>query len=137
MSNKTAPVQGYAPGIPWPLHLEAYEAYCKKWSPQPALIDLEGRNCRGGFTTGELDEFVPGWRDRASEIARLRASHQRLKEALAGLIGHESGTEWHAMPDGAHVRCSDCGRVTKEPVDSSHDPQCPLLAAREALRSAP
>ena len=62
--EKVAPVQGCPGGIPWSLHLEAYAVYCKKWSPQPALIDLEGRNCRGGFHVNELDEFIPGWRDR-------------------------------------------------------------------------
>lgn len=45
------------------MHLRAYEAYSKTWGPQPALIDLEGRNCRGGFSTGELDDFIPGWRE--------------------------------------------------------------------------
>lgn len=71
--RKMAPVQGWPAGIPWSLHLEAYAAYCKKRSPQPALIDLEGRNCRGGFGTNELDEFIPGWRERSSEIAQLRS----------------------------------------------------------------
>jgi hypothetical protein len=79
VSEKRAPVQGYTPGIPWSLHLEAYDAYCKRWSPQPALIDLAGRNCRGGFGTSELDEFIPGWRDRVSEIARLRARVAELE----------------------------------------------------------
>jgi hypothetical protein len=79
--EKIAPVQGYAAGIPWSLHLEAYDAYSKKWAPQPAMIDLEGRNCRGGFDVTELDEFIPGWRDRASEIGRLRA---RVAELEAG-----------------------------------------------------
>lgn len=78
--RKMAPVQGWPQGIPWSLHLEAYAAYCKKWSPQPALIDLEGCNCRGGFGTKELDEFIPGWRGRALEIAALR---QQLAHAAA------------------------------------------------------
>jgi len=60
---KRAPVQGFSAGIPWAMHLEAYDAYSKKWAPQPALIDLEGKNCRGGFSIGELDDFIPGWRD--------------------------------------------------------------------------
>lgn len=71
--DKIAPVQGYGAGIPWSMHLEAYDAYSKKWSPQPALIDLKERGCRGGFSTGELDMFIPGWRDRVGEIAELRA----------------------------------------------------------------
>lgn len=81
--EKMAPVQGFVGGIPWSLHLEAYNAYCKKWSPQPALIDLEGRNCRGGFGTGELDEFIPGWRDKASEIGRLKAELAGLRAKVA------------------------------------------------------
>ncbi len=58
-----APVQGFTAGIPWTMHLEAYDAYAKKWGKQPALIDMEGRGCRGGFGTYELDDFIPGWRD--------------------------------------------------------------------------
>ena len=80
--RKMAPVQGWPQGIPWSLHLEAYAAYCKKWSPQPALIDLEGCNCRGGFGTKELDELIPGWRERASEIARLRNELGRFPGAV-------------------------------------------------------
>ena len=75
--RKMAPVQGWPQGIPWSLHLEAYAAYCKKWSPQPALI--EGW-CRGGFGTKELDEFIPGWRERSSEIVQLRS---QLEHAAA------------------------------------------------------
>lgn len=78
LDEKRAPVQGYSPGIPWELHLRAYDAYCKKWSPQPALIDLEGRNCRGGFGTGELDMFVPHWREWVDENNNLRAEISRL-----------------------------------------------------------
>lgn len=83
--EKMAPVQGYTPGIPWSLHLEAYEVYSRKWAPQPALIDLEGRGCRGGFSTSELDEFIPGWRDRASELVRVKAQRDELLTALTFL----------------------------------------------------
>jgi hypothetical protein len=62
--TRRAPVQRYAPGIPWSLHLEAYAAYCKKYGPQEELI--KGW-CRGGFDTGELDMFIPGWRDRVNQ----------------------------------------------------------------------
>lgn len=71
-ADKIAPVQGYPGGIPWPIHLEAYEAYCKKWSKQTALIDLPGRGCRGGFHVDELDGFVPGWRDRVAAFGKMR-----------------------------------------------------------------
>jgi hypothetical protein len=82
-AEKIAPVQGYPRGIPWSLHLDAYDAYCKKWGPQPALIDLEERNCRGGFSAGDLDEFIPGWRDKVSEIGSLKAEVAALRVALA------------------------------------------------------
>ncbi len=69
--GKRAPVQGYSAGIPWSMHLRAYDMYCKKYCSQPALIDLEKQNCRGGFGTEELDEVIPGWRDELSEIGKL------------------------------------------------------------------
>lgn len=83
MIEKIAPVQGYVAGIPWSMHLRAYDAYCKKYGPQEAMIDLEGRGCRGGFGVGELDMFIPGWRDELSEINRLKSEIERLREALA------------------------------------------------------
>jgi hypothetical protein len=79
--EKIAPVQGFTPGIPWSLHLEAYDAYSKKWAPQPAMIDLEGRNCRGGFDVQELDGFIPGWRDKVSEIGQLKARIAELEKS--------------------------------------------------------
>lgn len=80
--SKTAPVQGYPGGIPWPIHLEAYEAYCRKWSAQPALINLPDRGCRGGFSVGELDDLVPGWRDRVTELGQLRSQVISLTETI-------------------------------------------------------
>lgn len=79
LTEKRAPVQGYSAGIPWAMHLRAYDAYCKMFSPQPAMIDLQGRNCRGGFHVNELDEFIPGWRDELSEITRLKARIAELE----------------------------------------------------------
>lgn len=111
MSNneKRAPVQGYPGGIPWAIHLEAYEVYCKRWGAQPALIDLEGRNCRGGFSTGELDEFIPGWRDRVSEfgqlkteVLQLRAEVTRLRELVNTPQLHDFSTA--VVLEAAHQR---------------------------------
>lgn len=86
--EKIAPVQGYTPGIPWSLHLEAYDVYSRRWAPQPALIDLEGRGCRGGFSTSELDEFIPGWRDRVSELVRVKTQRDELLKALKNFVNH-------------------------------------------------
>lgn len=79
---KVAPVQGWPQGIPWSLHMKAYAAYCQKYGGQEALIDLAGRGCRGGFSTGELDDFVPGWRNEVSEISYLRDVVSKLVNAL-------------------------------------------------------
>jgi hypothetical protein len=67
--HKKAPVNGYSPGIPWEIHLQAYAEYCKRYRPQPAL--LEG-NCRGGFSTGELDMFLPDWRRMTMDLTRQK-----------------------------------------------------------------
>lgn len=52
----------------------AYEVYCHVYSPQPALMDLEGRDCRGGFGVGELIAFLYArsfpkseWKSRVNE----------------------------------------------------------------------
>jgi hypothetical protein len=79
--EKMAPVQGYPGGIPWAIHLEAYEVYCKRYGKQEALIDLEGKGCRGGFGTGELDMFIPGWRDRVAEFGKMKARIAELESA--------------------------------------------------------
>jgi hypothetical protein len=78
--EKKAPVQGFSAGIPWSMHLRAYDAYCKEYGPQQALIDLEARHCRGGFSTSELDVFIPGWRKEVSELISLRHENAELKE---------------------------------------------------------
>jgi hypothetical protein len=79
---KMAPVQGYSAGIPWEMHLRAYDVYCKRFGPQPALVDLEGRNCRGGFADTELDMFIPGWRKELSRIYRLESLLKQSRSAL-------------------------------------------------------
>jgi hypothetical protein len=102
---KIAPVQGYAVGIPWSLQLEAYDVYRARWGGQAALIDLDRRGCRGGFSTGELDGFVPGWRDRVSEIAALRARVTELENMAADQL-KEAARPWNSyhgpLPDYDH-----------------------------------
>jgi hypothetical protein len=93
---RMAPVQGFAAGIPWSLHLEAYGAYCKQYRPQPALI--EG-NCRGGFDVEELDDFIPGWRDKVSEIGKLRAALDaatQQRDTLVSIIADAAGWSDHS-----------------------------------------
>lgn len=119
MTERIAPVQGYAAGIPWSMHLRAYDAYCKKYGPQAAMIDLEGRNCRGGFSTGELDDFIPGWREELSELRRLAASVERLRAALKKLP-----TTIRAASGGAG-RVRPWSKMAKERTNMSEQPQQP------------
>jgi len=77
MAEKRAPVQRLSCRIPWDMHLRAYEAYSKRWGPQPAMIDLEGRGCRGGFSVDELDELIPGWQQELETRDGMRLLHER------------------------------------------------------------
>jgi hypothetical protein len=45
-------------GVPEPVYMAAYEVYCHLYGEQKAMVDLEGRNCRGGFGGGELVAFL-------------------------------------------------------------------------------
>ena len=49
---------GRRPRVPATVALRAYEVYCHLFREQPALVDLAGRNCRGGFGAGELIAFL-------------------------------------------------------------------------------
>lgn len=78
---KYHPVQigdlGRYPNVPEAVALRAYEVYCEVHRPQPAMIDLEGRDCRGGFGAGELIAFLYArsfpkaeWKQRTEEALR-------------------------------------------------------------------
>ena len=65
--------------VPAAVALRAYEVYCKLFGPQPAMIDVDGRGCRGGFGAGELiamlyaRSFPEGeWRIRFEEALKRR-----------------------------------------------------------------
>lgn len=78
-----APVQRYPRGIPWELHLEAYDKYAERYGTQQSAERLAER---GGFGTGELDMFIPGWRERVDPILLL---HQELATTKARLAEAE------------------------------------------------
>lgn len=61
------------------VYLHAYEVYSAVFGPQPAMIDIEGRDCRGGFGVSELVAFLYAHSFPRSEW-RLR-----VDEALRGL----------------------------------------------------
>lgn len=80
--QRVFPIQTYnvgreSAGVPESVYRAAYEVYSHVYGPQEAMIDLEGRNCRGGFGTGELIAFLYArayvreqWRDRVEEAFR-------------------------------------------------------------------
>jgi hypothetical protein len=59
--------------------LRAYEVYCHVHGEQPAMVDLAGRGCRGGFGTGELLAFL-----YARSFPKEEWS-QRVDEAFRGM----------------------------------------------------
>jgi hypothetical protein len=59
--------------------LRAYEVYSHVFGPQPAMIDLEGRNCRGGFGLGEIIAFLYARSFPKEEWSR------RVDQALQGM----------------------------------------------------
>lgn len=83
MPEKYAPAQigrvGQNGRVPWAVHMAAYEVYCEVFGPQQALIDLEGRNCRGGFGVGELIGFL------YARSFPKKEWRQRFDEALIGM----------------------------------------------------
>jgi hypothetical protein len=82
-SEKFAPLQIHGDlrsgKIPWAVHMMAYEVYSGVFGPQEAMVDLEGRNCRGGFGIAELIAFLYARNFPHSEWC------QRVDEALKGL----------------------------------------------------
>lgn len=59
----THPVQVHteahlSPQVPAIITLRAYEVYVHLHGEQFAMIDLAGRNCRGGFGVGELLAYL-------------------------------------------------------------------------------
>lgn len=66
--------------ISWPLAEKAYSQYAARYGRNQSLQRLSER---GGFYFGEMDEFYPGWRDEADEIALLTARAEKAEAALA------------------------------------------------------
>ena len=84
--NKMFPIQsqrGAAPHptrIPWSVADLAYSVYSGLYGRSQSLERLAER---GGFGPGEMDDFLPGWRDRCDRIAELETENARLKTCLA------------------------------------------------------
>src|SRR5690606_9962744 len=57
--------------IPWSVAERAYSVYAARYGKGQSLERMAER---GGFGPGEMDMFLPGWREECSEIAQLRTA---------------------------------------------------------------
>lgn len=125
--RKTAPVQGYTDGIPWEMHMRAYDVYCKRHGEQKALI--QGW-CRGGFGTSELDMFIPGWRDELSDRKKVESERDDLARQLEE-AKKESDARMLESKMIEHILDGEEG--WEEAV--SMIPQCPTMQSAISIRS--
>lgn len=126
--EKMAPVQGYRAGIPWSMHLEEYDAYCKKYGRQQALI--EG-GCRGGFGTEELDIFIPGWREKVSEISKLKSELSELRKQMENTPTAAGHFRYSATVE----RWIECARYVRGAVILYHDKDWPQVNSESVMGS--
>lgn len=63
--------------IPWSVADLAYSVYSARYGKGQSLERLAER---GGFGPGEMDTYLPGWREQVSEIASLRAEVERQRQ---------------------------------------------------------
>ena len=86
MAKEFHPVQahdlGRNPQLPDSVTRRAYEVYVALYGEQPAMVDLAGRGCRGGFGAGELIAFLYArsfpkteWRERFESVRRDVSKH--------------------------------------------------------------
>lgn len=61
--------------IPWAIAEEAYQAYAQRFGTSQSLERLAER---GGFAWGEMDLFLPGWRERVDLLTSLRQEVELL-----------------------------------------------------------
>lgn len=113
MSERNFPIQrsydrGVKPHpmeIPWSVAELAYSQYAARYGTSQSLQRLSER---GGFGPHEMDLFLPDWRERCDELARLRAEVAELrrdKERLdaAQQTGWEIQVACDIMEDGDPV----------------------------------
>ncbi len=67
-------IEPHPMSIPWSIAELAYSVYAKQYGTGQSLARLAER---GGFHAGEMDQLLPDWRVRASE---LTAAQQRVTE---------------------------------------------------------
>ncbi len=77
--------------IPWSMGARAYAAYSARYGTNQSIETL---NQRGGFSPGEMDQFLPGWRDQIAAAELLTPEQLMLWAILHGIMeiaGHTKG----------------------------------------------
>lgn len=69
----------YPTEIPWSVAELAYSVYSSRYGNSQSLQTLANR---GGFHPGEMDDFLPDWRERCDENAALRAEKDSIFKTL-------------------------------------------------------
>lgn len=103
------PFKPYPLRIPWSVAELAYSVYAGRYGTSQSLERLAER---GGFGDGEMDEFLPDWRDRCDTIAELRRQLAALREqnekltsacqqAREALAGTYAVVDWPANGESA------------------------------------
>lgn len=74
--------------IPWSVAEQAYSAYSSTYGRNQTLERLAER---GGFHAGELDRFLPDWREQSSEITALRSKLREMAAEIAEAGSRHAG----------------------------------------------
>lgn len=69
--------------IPWRLAELAYSVYAADYGKSQSLERLAER---GGFGPGEMDMFVPNWREQCSEMVELKSIIKVFLDCIEGDI---------------------------------------------------
>jgi len=122
--EKIAPVQGHSPGIPWSLHVRAWNAYSAKYGKQQSAERIAER---GGFSASELDIFVPGWRRYdVSEITKARISEvEAERDTLAAGYDRLMGVIYDELSYAEIYQALKTSEArVKELENTTHCPNC-------------
>jgi hypothetical protein len=87
--DRRNPPKPHPTKIPWSIAELAYSVYSHRYGRDQSLERLAQR---GGFGAGEMDMFLPDWRERCSEIASLTArceAAEKERDRLKGLCAEQ------------------------------------------------
>lgn len=77
--------KAYPPRIPWHVAELAYSVYAARWGGSQSLERLAER---GGFHPGEMDEFLPNWRELADDKRVADAVRDQMEADCKAVCRH-------------------------------------------------